>query len=395
MEASEGPDLLQTLLEILPQATEDRLIQTFLTTLNTTYSIQARLLETKEENANSAVEEIFSGTHSFGWIEFSGQFFALSAAAQNTLRAAVRLLALILENKRSAEARRAGESMDQERNILTYVMETSPAGILMMRPDGQITFKNWRASQLLHFHEQQVPITPRWTMMDIYGQPLPPEKQVFQRVVATQQAFDKATADLAQIRALIAATNERLGNYLILAPRAGVVLRQDGEVGEIADVGQILFRVGDPRPLQVTADVAEEDIPRVKIGQAVLLRTDAFKDRPLDGTVRDITPMGDTATKTFRIRIALPDDTPLHFGMSVEANIVTREAKDVLLAPNEAIVGGAVFAVDNGRIVRRPVETGIRGTRLTEVRSGLAEGDRIAVPANAAWRGGERVRVAP
>jgi RND family efflux transporter MFP subunit len=219
--------------------------------------------------------------------------------------------------------------------------------------------------------------------------------QLLQRGVATQQAFDKATADLAQIRALIAATNERLGNYLILAPRAGVVLRQDGEVGEIADVGQILFRVGDPRPLQVTADVAEEDIPRVKVGQAVLLRTDAFKDRPLDGTVRDITPMGDTATKTFRIRIALPDDTPLHFGMSVEANIVAREAKDVLLVPNEAVIGGAVFSVANGRIVRRPVETGIRGTRLTEVRTGLAEGDRIAVPAEARWRGGERVRVAP
>lgn len=219
--------------------------------------------------------------------------------------------------------------------------------------------------------------------------------QLLQRGVATQQAFDKATADLAQIRALIAATNERLGNYQIVAPRAGVVLRQDGEVGEIADVGQILFRVGDPRPLQVTADVAEEDIPRVKVGQAVLLRTDAFKDRPLEGTVRDITPMGDTATKTFRIRIALPDDTPLHFGMSVEANIVTREAKNVILAPNEAIIGGAVFTVANGRVVRRPVETGIRGTRLSEVRSGLAEGDRIAVPANAAWRGGERVRVAP
>jgi len=219
--------------------------------------------------------------------------------------------------------------------------------------------------------------------------------QLLQRGVATQQAFDKATADLAQIRALIAATNERLGNYMIVAPRAGVVLRQDGEVGEIADVGQILFRVGDPRPLQVTADVAEEDIPRVRIGQTVLLRTDAFKDRPLDGSVRDITPMGDTATKTFRIRIALPDNTPLHFGMSVEANIVTREAKDVILAPNEAIVGGAVFSVANGRIVRRPVETGIRGTRLTEVRAGIAEGDRIAVPASAAWRGGERVRVAP
>lgn len=218
---------------------------------------------------------------------------------------------------------------------------------------------------------------------------------LLQRGVSTQQAYDKATSDLAQIRALVAATTERLANYTILAPRDGMVLRQDGEVGEVADVGQILFRVGDPRPLQVTAEVAEEDIPRVAIGQAVLLRTDAFRDRRLDGQVREITPMGDTATKTFRIRIALPDDTPLHFGMSVEANIVTREAEGALLVPNEAIVGGAVFEVVDGRLVRRPVTVGIRGTRLTQITAGLAEGDRIAVPAEARWRGGERVRVAP
>lgn len=219
--------------------------------------------------------------------------------------------------------------------------------------------------------------------------------QLLQRGVATQQAYDKATADLAQIRALVAATNERLGNYQIRAPQAGIVLRQDGEVGEIADIGQILFRVGDPRPLQVTADVAEEDIPRVRAGQAVLLRTDAFKDRPLEGSVREITPMGDTATKTFRIRIALPDDTPLHFGMSVEANIVSREAKGVVLVPNEAVANGAVFTVENGRLVRKPVQTGIRGTRKTEIVSGLSEGERVAVPADPGWRGGERVRTAP
>lgn len=219
--------------------------------------------------------------------------------------------------------------------------------------------------------------------------------QLLQRGVSTQQAYDKATADLAQIRALVAATNERLGNYRIVAPQSGIVLRQDGEVGEIADIGQILFRVGDPRPLQVTADVAEEDIPRVRVGQKVLLRTDAFRDRPLDGTVREITPMGDTATKTFRIRIALPDDTPLHFGMSVEANIVSREAQGVLLVPNEAVAGGAVFTAAGGRLVRRPVEIGIRGTRMSEVRAGVSEGDLIVVPAEPRWRGGERVRAAP
>ena len=69
---------------------------------------------------------------------------------------------------------------------------------------------------------------------------------------------------------------EKLDDYTITAPMDGVVLRRDGEVGEIAEPGQILFRVGVPKPLQVVAEVNEEDIPRVAVGQTVLLRTDAF-----------------------------------------------------------------------------------------------------------------------
>ncbi len=83
----------------------------------------------------------------------------------------------------------------------------------------------------------------------------------------------------------------------------GVVLRRDGEVGEIAEAGQILFRVGVPKPLQVVAEVNEEDIPRVALGQTVLLRTDAFPDRRLEGKVREITPMGDVVAKTYRIKV--------------------------------------------------------------------------------------------
>ena len=113
----------------------------------------------------------------------------------------------------------------------------------------------------------------------------------------------------------------------------GVVLRRDGEVGEIAEVGQILFRVGVPKPLQVVAEVNEEDIPRVAVGQTVLLRTDAFPGQRLEATVREITPMGDPVAKTYRIRVALPDDTPLRPGMSVEANVVTREKPNALLVP--------------------------------------------------------------
>jgi len=209
---------------------------------------------------------------------------------------------------------------------------------------------------------------------------------------ATTQSHERASMDLRQIQGLISVQMERIEDYVIVSPMDGVVLRRDGEIGEIAEAGQILYRVGVPKPLRITAEVNEEDIPRVALGQKVLLRTDAFPDHPLDGSISEITPMGDSAAKTYRIRIALPDDTPLKPGMSVEANVVTREKPGALLIPREAAQGGNVLVIRDGRAERRAVTIGIRGTRAMEVLSGLADGERIAVPFPAGLRDGGRVR---
>jgi RND family efflux transporter MFP subunit len=213
------------------------------------------------------------------------------------------------------------------------------------------------------------------------------------RGVATTQAFERISSDLRQIQALISVQLEKLDYYTVTSPMDGVVLRRDGEIGEIAETGQILFRVGVPKPLQVVAEVNEEDIPRVSVGQTVLLRTDAFLGQRLEGKVHEITPMGDAVAKTYRIRIALPDDTPLHVGMSVEANVVTREKTGALLIPADALQGQQVLVVDRDRLRRRQVQVGIRGTRNAEILSGLAEGERIASPAPANVPDGTRVRV--
>ena len=170
-------------------------------------------------------------------------------------------------------------------------------------------------------------------------------------------------------------------------------LRRDGEVGEVADVGQVLVRVGVPKPLQVVAEVNEEDIPRVVVGQTVLFRTDAFPDLRLEGKVREITPMGDVLAKTYRIKIALPDDTPLKPGMSVEANVVTREKPGALLVPAEAMQGATVFVIEAGRLRKQAVTVGIRGTRAVEILSGVGAQDRVASPITAEMADGRRVRV--
>jgi len=219
------------------------------------------------------------------------------------------------------------------------------------------------------------------------------QSELIARNVTTAQAHERALSELRSIQALITAQTERLENYKLVAPMEGIVLREDGEVGEIVDSLNVLYRIGLPHPLQVVAEVNEEDIPRVRNGMKVLLRTDAFPNQPLEGKVSDITPAGDPIAKTYRVKIALPDDTPLRIGMSVEANIVTREKADVLLVPSAAVVDGHVFVIDGFRAHRRKVETGIRGTRAIEIVSGLKEGDIVVASVSTGLADGARVSV--
>ena len=175
----------------------------------------------------------------------------------------------------------------------------------------------------------------------------------------------------------------------------GVVLRQDGEVGEIAEPGTVLSWVGQPKPLLVVAEVNEEDIPRIEVGQRALLRADAFPDRSLEARVDSITPKGDPVTKTYRVRLALPETTPLLIGMTVEVNVVVSVKENALLLPASAVEGNAVYVVDDaGTAHRRELEIGIRGTSEIEVLSGLDEDARIIAPFPDDLRDGTRVKAA-
>jgi RND family efflux transporter MFP subunit len=219
-------------------------------------------------------------------------------------------------------------------------------------------------------------------------------ESLIEKGVVSVQTHERAAMDLHSIEALILVQMGKIADRTITAPIDGVVLRRDGEVGEIAEAGQILFRIGVLKPLQVVAEVNEEDIPRVKVGQTVLFRTDAFPKQRLEGKVREITLIGDPVAKTYRIKVALPDDTPLLPGMSVEANVVTREKENALLIPADAVASDTVLVVERGRARKRVIEAGIRGARAVEVLSGLKPGERVVSPLVEGLADGARVRIA-
>jgi RND family efflux transporter MFP subunit len=212
------------------------------------------------------------------------------------------------------------------------------------------------------------------------------------RGTVTRQTFERTQSELGQIEAQIAAINARLADYILRAPVSGMVLRADGEVGEIAGTAEPLFWVGQPKPLQILAEVNEEDIARVVEGQRVLLRSDAFATSNLEATIGSITPKGDPVKKTFRVYMALPETSPLRIGMSVEANIVAREVKDAVVAPSEAVVNDNVFIVDGDKVRRRQVSIGLRGTRALQITGGIEPGTRIVSPARD-LREGARIRI--
>ncbi len=214
---------------------------------------------------------------------------------------------------------------------------------------------------------------------------------LLERNIGSGTAVDQAQTALKEADARIIVARERLNQLTLRAPIDGSVLRADFQIGEIVGPGDVIFTVGQKKPLRIVADVNEEDIARVKVGQDVLLRNDGFA-QPLPAHVADVTPKGDPVTKTFRVYLALPDDTPLLIGMSVEANIITAEVKNALLVPAEALRGDAVFTVESGKLVRKPVVIDIKGSRMVAIKSGVSEGEMVVSPLPAGSVAGQRVR---
>ena len=191
---------------------------------------------------------------------------------------------------------------------------------------------------------------------------------------AARTEYEQRWTKLEEAKSRIAAQKVHLDSLLLKAPLDGMVLRRDGEVGEIAGPTDVLFWVGPPAPMQVVAEVNEEEINRIASGQKAFLRSEAFPGRALRATVSQITPKGDPTRKTFRVYLRLPQDTPLRIGMSVEANIIFREKPSAIVVPAEAIAGDWVQMIDDGQARRVPIKVGIRGNRNTEIIGDIVQG---------------------
>src|SRR6185312_784187 len=150
----------------------------------------------------------------------------------------------------------------------------------------------------------------------------------------------------------------------------------------------ILFRIEDHRMVWVIADVAESDLALIAPGQNANVRLRAYPNKIFRGKVALIYPHLKAQTRTAQIRIELPNpDELLRPEMYAAVEIETGSKAPVLTVPNSAVIDSGdrrIVLVDkgDGRFEPRAVEIGRHGEGHTEIRQGIANGDRVVVSAN-------------
>lgn len=218
----------------------------------------------------------------------------------------------------------------------------------------------------------------------------------------TVQDRDKAVSALQEVKAAWAMADKQRSEYTLVAPADGVIIRRDGEVGELIPANQAVFYLascatascmtaGEGNALRITANVDEEDIPLVQIGQKVVIHADAFATQSFEGKIESLTPKGDATERNFRVRIGLPVGSPLRIGMSTELNIVVSVQNDAWLLPVSAVRDNKVWVVKDGRLAQKTVTVGATSSGKIAVKSGLTSDDEVvAVPEENFKVGGKR-----
>lgn len=196
------------------------------------------------------------------------------------------------------------------------------------------------------------------------------------------------------------------GIYELRSPVDGVVLRRLRESETVVAAGDPLLEVGNPQDLEIVADLLSTDAAQLRPGHLVEIEQWGGGE-VLRSRVRRIEPSGFTKVSALgveeqRVWVVMelidPPERRLSLGdgFRVEVRVVLQDLKDVPQIPTSALFrdeeGWKVFAVDNGRAVRRAVEVGHQNGLVAEVRSGLKEGDQVILHPSADVKEGAEVQ---
>lgn len=171
----------------------------------------------------------------------------------------------------------------------------------------------------------------------------------------------------------------------IASPVSGIVTKKLAVVQQYVAQGQPLFEVADLSHVWVEADVYEQQLPDVKIGQDVEITSPAVPGTKFTGKVAFIQPVLAGATRTARVRVEMPNPgLVLKPDMYVNVRIIGEPAPPHIMVPASAVVdrGQQKFVwveTQPGSYEPREVMTGQRHGEAIVIVSGLQPGDKVVV----------------
>lgn len=213
-------------------------------------------------------------------------------------------------------------------------------------------------------------------------------QQIKAGIAQSQSSMTQAQAQVKQAQAQVNQVSANLNYGTIAAPFDGVITRKHTEVGAMAGAGQPLLTLESSDRLRFKTQVPESLITQIRQGQRVSVHLDAL-NQDVPGTVSQIIPSADPATRNFTVKVTLEQSPTVISGMFGRLKLVNQmksqktSDRTILMIPKSAIVQQfgitGIYKVTNGQATFQPITTGkTHGTNI-EVFSGVSAGDRLVI----------------
>ncbi|MBP2635342.1 MAG: efflux transporter, family, subunit [Firmicutes bacterium] len=213
-------------------------------------------------------------------------------------------------------------------------------------------------------------------------------------------AYKVAAAGVQQANAQYSQGTNQLDYTLLKADKPGVVSSLSAEIGQVVSAGQVIVTVVQDGEREVEISVPENRIEELRKAEKIQVSFWALPGVTVDGSVREISPMADQATRTFKVRISLINLPPeIRLGMTAAVSIADKAVQPTIYIPIPAVyqtgtTTPAVWVVADGIVNLRSIQTGNYGKDNTiQIISGLRQGDRIVIAGVHKLTKGQKVNI--
>lgn len=210
-------------------------------------------------------------------------------------------------------------------------------------------------------------------------------------------AYDAAAAAVQQAAAQYTQGANQLDYTLLTADQSGVVSAITAEAGQVVSAGQAVVTVVQDGEREIEISVPENRLEELKSAGQLQVTFWALPNVTLNGKVREIAPMADPATRTFKVRVSLLNPPPsVKLGMTATVALAGGTAQPAFSIPLSALYQTgdtpAVLVVNDNILTLRPIQTGPFGNGTIQVLAGLQPGDRIVSAGVHKLTEGQRVK---